>query len=139
MSLSIRNQLPGTITAIAPGEVMATVKVHLNGGQDLTAAITLDAVEDLGLAEGTSVTALVKATEIALATAPIKGLSIRNQLPGTVTAIATGGAMASVKIAVAGAALTAAITRDATTDLALAPGMPVVALVKATEVALTTA
>lgn len=64
MSLSIRNQLPGTITAITPGEVMAAVKVHLNGGQDLTAAITLDAVEDLGLAEGAAVTALVKATEI---------------------------------------------------------------------------
>lgn len=47
--------------------------------------------------------------------------------------------MASVKIAVEGGALTAAITRIATTDLALAPGMPVVALVKATEVALTTA
>ncbi len=139
MSLSIRNQLPGTITAITPGEVMAAVKVHLNGGQDLTAAITLDAVEELGLAQGTAVTALVKATEISLSTTPIEGLSIRNQLPGTVTGIATGGAMASVKIAVAGAALTAAITRDATTDLALSPGMPVVALVKATQVALTTA
>ncbi|WP_128430623.1 TOBE domain-containing protein [Streptomyces cyaneus] len=139
MTLSIRNQLPGTITAITPGEVMATVKLRLNGGQDLTAAITLEAVEDLGLAEGTAVKALVKATEISLATAPIDGLSIRNQLPGTITGIATGGAMASVKIAVEGGALTAAITRDATTDLALAPGAPVVALVKATEVALKTA
>ncbi|MFI6014806.1 molybdopterin-binding protein [Streptomyces sp. NPDC051243] len=138
MSLSIRNQLPGTVTAITPGEVMATVKIRLAGGQDLTAAITLEAVEDLGLAEGTPVNALVKATEISLATAPVKGLSIRNQLPGTVTGLATGGAMASVKIAVDGADLTAAITRDATTDLALSPGVPVVALVKATEVALTT-
>ncbi|WP_031487767.1 TOBE domain-containing protein [Streptomyces bicolor] len=138
MSLSIRNQLPGTVTAITPGEVMATVKVRLAGGQDLTAAITLEAVEDLGLAEGSTVNALVKATEISLATAPVKGLSIRNQLPGT-TGLATGGAMASVKIAVDGAELTAAITKDATTDLALAPGAPVVALVKATEVALTTA
>lgn len=139
MTLSIRNQLPGTITAITPGEVMATVKLRLSGGQDLTAAITLEAVEDLGLAEGTAVKALVKATEISLATAPIEGLSIRNQLRGTITGIATGGAMASVKIAVDGGALTAAITRDATTELALAPGAPVVALVKATEVALTTA
>ncbi|NUP16748.1 MAG: TOBE domain-containing protein [Streptomyces sp.] len=138
MSLSIRNQLPGTITAITPGEVMATVKVRLAGGQELTAAITLEAVEHLGLTIGTPVNALVKATEISLATAPVKGLSIRNQLPGTVTGIATGGAMASVKIAVEGADLTAAITRDATNDLALSPGTPVVALVKATEVALTT-
>ncbi|KUL22802.1 TOBE domain-containing protein [Streptomyces regalis] len=139
MPLSIRNQLPGTITAITPGEVMATVKLRLDGGQDLTAAITLEAVKDLGLAEGTAVTALVKATEISLATAPIDGLSIRNRLPGTITGIATGAAVASVKIAVEGGALTAVITRDATTDLALSPGTPVVALVKATEVALTTA
>ncbi|MFE9016974.1 molybdopterin-binding protein [Streptomyces sp. NPDC007808] len=139
MSLSIRNQLPGTVTAITPGEVMATVKVRLAGGQNLTAAITLEAVEDLGLVKGTSVTALVKSTEISLATGPIEGLSIRNQLPGTVSGIATGGAMASVKIALEGAALTAAITRDATTDLALSPGVPVVALIKATEVALATA
>ncbi|MFG2556569.1 molybdopterin-binding protein [Streptomyces sp. NPDC048581] len=138
MSLSIRNQLPGTVTAITPGEVMATVKVRLAGGQDLTAAVTLEAVEDLGLTAGTAVNALVKATEISLATAPVKGLSIRNQLPGTITGLATGGAMASVKIAVDGADLTAAITKDATTDLALSPGVPVVALVKATEVALTT-
>jgi molybdate transport system regulatory protein len=54
MSLSIRNQIPGTVTAIAPGEVMATVKVRLDGGQDLTAAITVEAVEDLGLAEGSA-------------------------------------------------------------------------------------
>lgn len=139
MSLSIRNQLAGTVTAITPGEVMATVKIRLAGGQDLTAAITREAVEDLGLAAGTAVNALVKATEISLATAPVTGLSIRNQLPGTITGIATGGAMASVKIAVDGADLTAAITKDATTDLALSPGVPVVALVKATEVALTTA
>lgn len=138
MSLSIRNQLPGTVTAITPGEVMATVKVRLAGGQDLTAAVTLEAVEDLGLTAGTAVNALVKATEISLATAPVKGLSIRNQLAGTITGLVTGGAMASVKIAVDGADLTAAITKDATTDLALSPGVPVVALVKATEVALTT-
>lgn len=139
MSLSIRNQLPGTVTALTPGEVMATVKIRLTGGQDLTAAITLDAVGDLGLTEGTAVTALVKATEISLATAPVKGLSIRNQLPGTVTGLTTGGAMAAVRIAVDGADLTAAITKDAATDLALSPGSSVVALVKATEVALTTA
>ncbi|MDO0916501.1 TOBE domain-containing protein [Streptomyces sp. DT2A-34] len=139
MTLSIRNQLPGTITAITPGEVMATVKLRLTGGQDLTAAITLEAVENLGLAEGTAVNALVKATEISLATAPIDGLSIRNRLPGKITGIATGGAMASVKVAVEGGALTALITRDATTDLALSLGSPVVALIKATEVALATA
>ncbi|GAA0635968.1 TOBE domain-containing protein [Streptomyces thermocarboxydovorans] len=100
MNLSIRNQIPGTVTSITPGEVMATVKLRLDGGRQLTAAVTEKSVRDLGLAEGSAVRALVKSTEVALATGPVSGLSIRNQLPGTVTGITTGGAMTTVKITV---------------------------------------
>ncbi|MFD0310471.1 molybdopterin-binding protein [Streptomyces sp. NPDC127119] len=139
MSLSIRNQIPGTVTSVTTGEAMATVKVRLDGGQVLTAAITLESVKDLGLAEGSTVRALVKATEVAVATGPVEGLSIRNQLPGTVTDVTTGGAMASVRITVDGGELTAAITKDAVTDLGLATGSSVVALMKSTEVSLATA
>ncbi|MEW2611649.1 TOBE domain-containing protein [Streptomyces sp. NPDC047880] len=139
MSLSIRNQLPGTVTALTPGEAMATVRIRLSGGQDLTAAITREAAEDLRLTPGTAVRALVKSTEISLATAPVEVLSIRNRLPGNVTDIATGDAMVSVHLTVEGGELTSAITRDAAEDLALSPGTPVVALIKATEVALATA
>ncbi|MFF3601042.1 TOBE domain-containing protein [Kitasatospora indigofera] len=139
MSLSIRNQLPGTVTAIAAGEVMATVKVRLSSGQEVTAAITLDSVKDLGLTEGSRVRTLVKSTEVSLATGPVTGLSIRNQIPGTVVEVATGGAMAGVKVAVDGGELTAAITADAVSDLGLAAGTPVVALIKSTEVSLATA
>ncbi|MEU2772202.1 TOBE domain-containing protein [Streptomyces sp. NPDC007162] len=140
MSLSIRNQIPGTVVAVTAGEVMATVRVRLDGGQDLTAAITLEAVEDLGLAAGSAVRALVKSTEVALATGPVAGVSIRNQLPGTVRDVATGGAMATVKVAVDGGPdLTAAITKDAVADLGLTAGARVAALIKSTEVALATA
>lgn len=45
------------------------MKVRLVGGQHITAAITTDAVEALGLASGTSVVALIKSTEISLAAA----------------------------------------------------------------------
>ncbi|MEU3468457.1 TOBE domain-containing protein [Streptomyces sp. NPDC006687] len=136
MSLSIRNQLAGTVTAIAAGEAMAAVKVRLEGGQDITAAITADAVKELGLATGSSVKALVKATEVALATGPVEGLSIRNQIAGTVVDVAAGPAMASVKVDVNGGGLTAAITADAVEALGLAAGSSVVALIKATEVSL---
>ncbi|MEU0969517.1 TOBE domain-containing protein [Streptomyces sp. NPDC005917] len=139
MSLSIRNQIPGTVTAVIPGEVMATVKVRLDGGQDLTAAITLEAVRELALAEGSAVRAMVKSTEVALATGRLSGVSIRNQLPGTVSDVTTGGAMATVKVTVDGGELTAAITKDAVTDLGLTAGSPVVALIKSTEVSLATA
>jgi molybdate transport system regulatory protein len=138
MSLSIRNQLPGTVTTVVRGEAMATVGVRLDAGRDLTAAITLDAAQDLGLGAGSAVRALVKSTDVSLATAPAPGLSIRNQLPGTVTGITTGTAMAAVRVDVGGAELTAAITSEAAVELGLAPGIPVVALIKSTEVALAT-
>ncbi|WP_328559319.1 TOBE domain-containing protein [Streptomyces coelicoflavus] len=138
MSLSIRNQLPGTVTAVTPGEAMATVGVRLSGGQDLTAAITRESAEDLALAPGTAVRALVKSTEVALAAGRVEGVSIRNRLPGTVTALSTGAAMASVTVAVEGSELTAAITTRAAEDLVLSVGAAVVALVKSTEVSLAT-
>jgi len=138
MSLSIRNQLSGTVTSVVFGEAMTAVKVRLASGQDLTAAVTTDAVKDLGISQGSAVRALVKSTEVALATGPVSGLSIRNQIPGTVSEVTTGGAMARVKVAVEGGELTAAVTADAVTDLGLAAGSPVVALIKSTEVSLAT-
>ncbi|MFF2849643.1 molybdopterin-binding protein [Streptomyces sp. NPDC058001] len=137
MALSIRNQLPGTVVSVTPGAVMATVKVRLDGGQELTAAVTREAVDDLGIADGSAVRALVKSTEVSLATgSSVAGLSIRNQLPGTVTGVVMGGAMAGVKVAVAGGTVTAAITKEAVAELGLAEGTAVVALIKSTEVAL---
>ena len=66
MRLSTRNQLPATVTSIDLGSVMAVVKVELAGGQQVTASITKDAVEDLELAVGKPVTVLVKSTEVML-------------------------------------------------------------------------
>ncbi|MFF0855755.1 molybdopterin-binding protein [Streptomyces sp. NPDC003280] len=136
MTLSIRNQFPGTVTEVRPGEVMALVRVRLAGGQELTAAITLEAAEQLGLAPGSPVRALVKSTEVSLSSARIEGLSIRNQLPGAITRLDLGEVMASVKVAVAGGELTAVITKDAVEELGLFVSSDVVALIKATEVSL---
>ncbi|WP_431044605.1 TOBE domain-containing protein [Streptomyces sp. P1-3] len=138
MALSIRNRFPGTVTAVTPGAAMATVTVRLTGGQEIVAAVTREAVEDLGIAPGTDVRVLVKSTEVSLATGPVTGLSIRNRIPGTVAGITTGDAMAAVKVAVDGGELTAAVTHDAIGDLGLTAGSPVVALIKSTEVSLAT-
>lgn len=68
MRLSTRNQLSGTITEVNLGSVMATVKVRLDGGEQIvTASITKEAAEDLGLATGVPTTVLVKSTEVMLA------------------------------------------------------------------------
>lgn len=66
MRLSIRNQIPGKVVAVTTGEAMAVVKVQTDGGQELTSAITLDALRDLGVEVGSEVTLVVKATDVAI-------------------------------------------------------------------------
>jgi molybdate transport system regulatory protein len=63
MRTSARNQLPGTVTAVTVGEVMAEVVVDVNG-QPIVAAITKDSAERLSLQAGASVTVIVKATDV---------------------------------------------------------------------------
>lgn len=67
MRLSTRNQLSGVITEVDLGEVMAIVKVRLDGGdQVVTSSITKDAALDLGLEVGKPATVLIKSTEVAI-------------------------------------------------------------------------
>ena len=68
MRLSTRNQLPGFVAEVKHGEIMSSIKVTLKGGDVITAAITREAAEELALQPGASVTVLVKATEVMLAT-----------------------------------------------------------------------
>jgi molybdopterin-binding protein len=64
-------------------------------------------------------------------------LSTRNQLPGTVTEVTAGEAMAVVKVALEGGdMITSSITREAAEDLGLETGKKVVVLIKSTEVSL---
>lgn len=67
MKLSARNQLTGTVTEIRRGEAIANVVVDV-AGQRLVASITVEAVEELGLTEGSAVTAIVKASDVLIAT-----------------------------------------------------------------------
>ena len=66
MRLSARNKLEGTITSIHQGEAIANVALDVSG-QRLVASITVEAVQELGLQEGSAVTAVVKASDVILA------------------------------------------------------------------------
>ena len=67
MKLSARNQLSATVTGITRGDATANVALDVNG-QRLVASITVEAVDDLGLSEGSRVTAVIKASDVVLAT-----------------------------------------------------------------------
>jgi molybdopterin-binding protein len=67
MKLSARNQLPATVTSIDEGAAIANVVLDV-GGNRVVASITVEAVRELGLAEGASVTAVIKASDVIIAT-----------------------------------------------------------------------
>jgi molybdopterin-binding protein len=67
MRLSARNQIPARVTGITAGEAIANVELDANGVR-LVASITVEAVRDLGLTEGSQVIAVIKASEVILAT-----------------------------------------------------------------------
>jgi molybdopterin-binding protein len=66
MKLSARNQIQARVTSITPGEAIANVELDA-GGVRLVASITVEAVRDLSLAEGSEVTAVIKASDVILA------------------------------------------------------------------------
>lgn len=64
MKISARNQIKETVISVTPGAVNATVKVDVGGGNVITSGITNEAVSDLGLADGGSVTVLIKSSDV---------------------------------------------------------------------------
>jgi molybdopterin-binding protein len=67
MKLSARNQLKGTVRAIRRGEAIANVELDVAGNR-VVASITVEAVDELGISEGSDVTAVIKASDVMLAT-----------------------------------------------------------------------
>ena len=67
MQLSARNQIPATVVSINFGEAIANVALDACGSR-LVASITVEAVKELGLSEGSEVTAIIKASDVILAT-----------------------------------------------------------------------
>lgn len=64
MKISARNQISGIIVSITPGAVNGSIKVDIGGGNMVTANITEEAIADLGLATGETVTVIIKASDV---------------------------------------------------------------------------
>ena len=68
MPISARKRMAGVVKAIEKGEVASTVKIEISKPSVITAMITKEAVEELGLKEGDKVEAVIKATEVMVST-----------------------------------------------------------------------
>jgi molybdopterin-binding protein len=67
-AINVRNQFRGTIKEIIEGPVVSEVDIVTRGGDVVTSVITTRSVKDLGLEVGREVVALVKSTEVSVAT-----------------------------------------------------------------------
>ena len=67
MRISARNQLKGTVVEVVKGATTAHVRVDIGGGQVITAAITNEAVDELGLKAKGHATVVVKASDVMIA------------------------------------------------------------------------
>ena len=67
MKLSARNQLPGQVIEVTKGQTIAHVRIFIGTGATITASITNEAVEELGLKTGGTATAIVKASDVMIA------------------------------------------------------------------------
>ena len=83
----------------------------------------------LDLAPGSTVRARIPADHVILARQPVEGLSVRNQVPGVIASLRPLGALVDVTVDI-GRPLHAELTADACREMGLAPGMPVIALIK---------
>jgi len=64
MKLSARNQIKGTVIEVRKGATTAHVRVEIAPGQVITASITNEAVDELGLKAGDAAVAVVKASDV---------------------------------------------------------------------------
>jgi molybdopterin-binding protein len=64
MELSARNQIPGKVSNVTLGAVMAEVTIDIGNGKTIVAAITRASADAMGLKVGDEVVAVIKATEV---------------------------------------------------------------------------
>ena len=67
MKLSARNKLNGKILEVKKGATTAHVRLEIGPGLIVTASITNEAAEELGLKTGGTATAIVKASDVMIA------------------------------------------------------------------------
>ncbi len=136
MKISARNQLKGVVSSVVEGAVNGVVSINL-GEASIKADITMEAIKELGLKEGVTAYAIIKASNVMFAAGSerIAGISARNQLAGTVEAVNKGAVNGHVTLRLAdGNTIKGSITNEAIDELGLTEGAAALAIVKSTDV-----
>ena len=133
MKISARNILDGKVVEIKKGATTAHVLIDVKG-QIVTASITDESVDDLGLKVGAAVKAVIKSSDVLVALGQDLKISARNIFDGKIVDIKKGVTTAHVLIDVKGQTLTASITEESVASLGLKVGEAVKAVIKSSDV-----
>jgi len=136
MKISARNVFEGKVQSVTKGAVNAEVTLALTGGEHLVSVITNSSIDSLGLVEGKTAYAIIKANEVIVGKG-VDGakLSARNVLAGEVISSHDGAVNSEVAIRlVGGVTVIASITKESVHALGLMQGDKVSAIVKASNV-----
>jgi molybdate transport system regulatory protein len=138
MKTSARNALHCRVTGITRAAVNAEVTLQITATSSIVAVITSHSVDDLLLAPGREVIALIKSSFVMLARAEdAPRLSVANRLAGRVLDRVDGGVNSEIAVDIGnGKTLTAVITRHSADALGLQAGVEVIALFDAAHVIL---
>jgi molybdopterin-binding protein len=68
MALSARNQFKGKVVSVRGGGVMSEVVLDIGGGHQIVSLISTSSAKRLGLKKGTAAVAVIKSTEVIIAT-----------------------------------------------------------------------
>ncbi len=137
MKTSARNNLSGKVVEVKKGAVNSEIVLEIGNGSKLTAVITNDGSDELGLKVGDAANAIIKASWIILATEAPNKISARNCIEGTVSLVKDGAVNAEVVLDIAGGSkITAIVTEDAIADMGLKVGSKAYAIIKASSVIL---
>lgn len=133
--ISARNQIDAEVVEVRRGGVSALTVLKTAQGTHMYASITGDAADGLHVKVGDKVIAFFKASHVLVATGWAIPISARNRLDGIIGSIKHGVVNAEVRIELlSGDSISATVTEDAVSNLALDAGLPVVAIIKASDV-----
>ncbi len=140
MKTSARNQWLGSVVAVRAGAVNDEVEIALEGGARVAAIVTRESTEALALRPRQTVVVLAKSQTVLLARdLGAARVSTRNRLEGTVHAVKPGAVNAEVLVQTPqGLPVVAIVGQETVADLALAPGVAVTVLLKASDLILAT-
>jgi molybdate transport system regulatory protein len=127
-AISTKNRVRGRILDIKKGGVTAEIPLDLGAGRRIVAVVARAAAEEMGLAVGDEVTACVREGDLLLAKAG--RLSIRNSVPGRITAFRPGTVTTEITLDTGAGELQALLARSTADEMKLGVGQQVLALLR---------